>query len=70
MDKLTVKIMSFSCKMADVMEEGVSCKYVFYLIKKPSVFYCFVPYEIFDVSILHLFSFSAFEFMRQYMKYG
>jgi predicted membrane channel-forming protein YqfA (hemolysin III family) len=26
MDKLTVKIMSFSCKMADITEEGVSCK--------------------------------------------
>lgn len=26
MDKLTVKIMSCSCKMADITEEGVSCK--------------------------------------------
>lgn len=26
MDKLTVKIMSWSCKMADITEEGVSCK--------------------------------------------
>uniref|UniRef100_K3YBP4 Uncharacterized protein n=1 Tax=Setaria italica TaxID=4555 RepID=K3YBP4_SETIT len=26
MDKLTVKIMSFSCKMADITEERVSCK--------------------------------------------
>lgn len=26
MDKLTVKIMSYSCKMADITEEGVSCK--------------------------------------------
>lgn len=25
MDKLTVKIMSYSCKMADITEEGVSC---------------------------------------------
>lgn len=28
MDKLTVKIMSFSCKMADITEEGVSCKWL------------------------------------------
>jgi len=26
MDKLTVKIMSHSCKMADITDEGVSCK--------------------------------------------
>uniref|UniRef100_A0A2P2M8R3 Uncharacterized protein MANES_02G033100 n=1 Tax=Rhizophora mucronata TaxID=61149 RepID=A0A2P2M8R3_RHIMU len=26
MDKLTVKIMSHSCKMADITQEGVSCK--------------------------------------------
>ena len=26
MDKVTVKIMSHSCKMADITEEGVSCK--------------------------------------------
>jgi hypothetical protein len=26
MDKLTVKIMSYSCKMADITDEGVSCK--------------------------------------------
>jgi len=26
MDKLTVKIMSNSCKMAHITEEGVSCK--------------------------------------------
>ncbi|KAL7207282.1 hypothetical protein ACSBR1_029276 [Camellia fascicularis] len=25
MDKVTVKIMSYSCKMADITEEGVSC---------------------------------------------
>lgn len=26
MDKLTVKIMSYACKMADITDEGVSCK--------------------------------------------
>ncbi|XP_042491072.1 SNARE-interacting protein KEULE-like [Macadamia integrifolia] len=26
MDKVTVKVMSYSCKMADITEEGVSCK--------------------------------------------
>ncbi|OEL35379.1 hypothetical protein BAE44_0003602 [Dichanthelium oligosanthes] len=26
MDKFTVKIMSYACKMADITEEGVSCK--------------------------------------------
>jgi hypothetical protein len=25
MDKFTVKIMSYACKMADITEEGVSC---------------------------------------------
>jgi hypothetical protein len=28
MDKFTVKIMSYACKMADITEEGVSCKWV------------------------------------------
>jgi hypothetical protein len=34
MDKFTVKIMSYSCKMADITEEGVSCKlaYAFFLL--------------------------------------
>lgn len=26
MDKVTVKIMSYSCKMPDITDEGVSCK--------------------------------------------
>ena len=26
MDKLTVKIMSYACKMADITDEGVSCE--------------------------------------------
>uniref|UniRef100_A0A2C9WAF0 Uncharacterized protein n=1 Tax=Manihot esculenta TaxID=3983 RepID=A0A2C9WAF0_MANES len=26
MDKLTVKVMSYACKMADITQEGVSCK--------------------------------------------
>lgn len=26
MDRLTVKIMSHACKMADITQEGVSCK--------------------------------------------
>ncbi|RVW62544.1 hypothetical protein CK203_063160 [Vitis vinifera] len=26
MDKRTIKVMSYSCKMADITEEGVSCK--------------------------------------------
>lgn len=26
MDRVTVKIMSYACKMADITEEGVSCK--------------------------------------------
>jgi syntaxin-binding protein 1 len=26
MDKLTLKIMSHSCRMADITDEGVSCK--------------------------------------------
>uniref|UniRef100_A0A0E0KNF1 SNARE-interacting protein KEULE n=1 Tax=Oryza punctata TaxID=4537 RepID=A0A0E0KNF1_ORYPU len=35
MDKLTVKIMSFSCKMADVMEEGVSLVEDLYKRRQP-----------------------------------
>ncbi|EEE60622.1 probable protein transport Sec1a [Oryza sativa Japonica Group] len=35
MDKLTVKIMSFSCKMADVMEEGVSLVEDLYMRRQP-----------------------------------
>ncbi|XP_052152378.1 probable protein transport Sec1a isoform X2 [Oryza glaberrima] len=35
MDKLTVKIMSFSCKMADVMEEGVSLVENLYMRRQP-----------------------------------
>ena len=34
MDRVTVKIMSCSCKMADITEEGVSCKTKASLIKK------------------------------------
>lgn len=26
MDKVTVKVMSFSCKMADITDEGISCE--------------------------------------------
>lgn len=38
MDKLTVKIMSYSCKMADITEEGVSCKSPLILIKYLHIF--------------------------------
>lgn len=34
MDEMTVKVMSYSCKMADITDEGISCKLVIY-------FYCF-----------------------------
>lgn len=27
MDKVTVKVMSHSCKMADITDQGVSCKH-------------------------------------------
>lgn len=27
MDKVTVKVMSYSCKMADITDQGVSCKF-------------------------------------------
>lgn len=28
MDKVTVKVMSHSCKMADITDQGVSCKLI------------------------------------------
>ena len=28
MDEVTVKVMSYSCKMADITDEGISCKLV------------------------------------------
>lgn len=28
MDKVTVKVMSHSCKMADITDEGVSCELI------------------------------------------
>jgi len=33
MDKLTVKIMSYACKMADITQEGVSCENEVFLYK-------------------------------------
>ncbi len=29
MDEITVKVMSCSCKMADITDEGISCKHSF-----------------------------------------
>lgn len=38
MDKLTTKIMSYSCKMADITEEGVSREYVHVMRTFPCAF--------------------------------
>lgn len=51
MDKLTVKIMSYACKMADITDEGVSCKNQEGFPWKVFVFVCFAMLSAFAQSI-------------------
>lgn len=60
MDKVTVKVMSHSCKMADITDQGISCKHIIIFIVssicnfKSLFFFWFIIYRM-DRENLNIF---------------
>lgn len=47
MDKVTVKVMSHSCKMVDITDQDVSCKHLNYYLRTFGItFWCIAQYQI------------------------
>jgi hypothetical protein len=45
MDEVMVKVMSFACKMADIIDEGIFCKHCFS--------YIYIAYSCVNVKIIN-----------------